>query len=65
MTSMIEREGEILPSALRWEYKADNLKKIPGMALENKMNERGQEGWEFVAVADNYAIFNRYIKVSS
>lgn len=42
-----------------WEYLALNLKKIAGMATENEFNKRGAEGWEFVAVADNYAIFKR------
>lgn len=44
---------------MKWEYLALNLKKIPGMATEDKFNDRGQEGWEFVAVAQDYAIFKR------
>lgn len=43
----------------RWEYLARNLKKVAGMALENDFNKHGQDGWEFVAVADGYAIFKR------
>lgn len=43
----------------RWEYRARNLKKVPGMALENDFNEHGAAGWEFQAVAGDYAIFKR------
>lgn len=43
----------------RWEYKARNLNKVAGMALEDDFNKFGQKGWEFVAVADGYAIFKR------
>ena len=43
----------------QWEYLARNLKKVPGMALESDFNKHGAEGWEFVAVADGYAIFKR------
>lgn len=43
----------------KWEYRARNLKKVPGIALENDFNKLGAEGWEFVAVADGYAIFKR------
>jgi hypothetical protein len=42
-----------------WEYLALNLKKVAGMATENEFNKRGAEGWEFVAVAQEYAIFKR------
>lgn len=42
-----------------WEYLALNLKKVPGMATENEFNKRGREGWEFVAIAQDYAIFKR------
>ena len=35
---------------MKWEYLALNLKKVPG-----------QEGWEFVAVAQDYAVFKRPI----
>ena len=45
----------------KWEYRARNLKKVAGMAMENDFNKHGQEGWEFVAVADGYAIFKRAI----
>jgi hypothetical protein len=48
---------------VRWEYKARNLNKVPGMAIENDFNKLGQEGWEFVAITgekkDHYAIFKR------
>lgn len=44
---------------MRWEYLARNLAKVPGMALEREFNKLGQEGWEFVAVAKDYAIFRR------
>jgi hypothetical protein len=43
----------------RWEYLARNLEKVPGVALENDFNSHGDRGWEFVAVADGYAIFKR------
>ena len=43
----------------KWEYLARNLKKVAGMAMENDFNKHGQEGWEFVAVAQDYAIFKR------
>ena len=47
----------------RWEYKARNLNKVPGMAIEGDFNKLGQEGWEFVAITgekkDHYAIFKR------
>lgn len=42
-----------------WEYLARNLKKVAGMMLEGDFNKLGREGWEFVAVADSYAIFKR------
>ncbi len=42
-----------------WEYLARNLDKVPGMALEDDFNKHGQKGWEFVAVAKDYAIFKR------
>jgi hypothetical protein len=48
---------------VRWEYKARNLNKVPGMAIENDFNKLGREGWEFVAITgekkDHYAIFKR------
>lgn len=43
----------------QWEYRARNLDKVPGMALEDDFNKHGQKGWEFVAVAKDYAIFKR------
>jgi hypothetical protein len=43
----------------RWEYRARNLKKVAGMAMEGDFNEHGAAGWEFCAVADDYAIFKR------
>jgi hypothetical protein len=47
----------------RWEYKAGNLNKVPGMAIEGDFNKLGREGWEFVAITgekkDHYAIFKR------
>jgi hypothetical protein len=44
---------------VRYEYLARNLKKVPGMALEDDFNKHGQKGWRFVAVAQDYAIFIR------
>jgi len=29
------------------------------MALENDFNKHGEKGWEFVAVAKEYAVFKR------
>jgi len=46
----------------RWEYRARNLKQVPGMALEVDFNEHGAAGWEFCAVADSYAIFRRPVR---
>jgi hypothetical protein len=43
----------------QWEYLARNLSKVAGMALEDDFNKHGRKGWEFVAVADNYAVFKR------
>lgn len=43
----------------KWEYRARNLKKVPGMGLERDFNDHGAAGWEFVAVAEGYAIFKR------
>lgn len=43
----------------RFEYRARNLGKVPGMGLEADFNEHGAAGWEFVAVAKDYAIFKR------
>ena len=45
----------------RWEYLARNLKKIVGPGLEHDFNKLGAEGWEFVAVAKDYAIFKRKV----
>jgi hypothetical protein len=43
----------------KWEYLARNLKKIIGPGMESDFNKLGREGWEFVAVAKDYAIFKR------
>jgi len=43
----------------QWEYLARNLDKVAGIALEDDFNKHGQKGWEFVAVAKDYAIFKR------
>jgi hypothetical protein len=43
----------------QWEYVARNLDKVAGMALEDDFNKHGRKGWEFVAVAKDYAIFKR------
>ena len=43
----------------RWEYRARNLKKVAGHETERDFNEHGAAGWEFVAVAQDYAIFKR------
>ena len=48
---------------VRWEYKARNLGRVPGIALENDFNKMGAKGWEFVAMVsggrEGYAIFKR------
>lgn len=44
---------------MKWEYKARNLKKVAGPMIETDFNRLGDDGWEFVAVADGYAIFKR------
>jgi len=48
-----------IASLSQWEYKARNLDKVPGLALEDDFNKFGREGWEFVAVAKDYAVFKR------
>lgn len=45
----------------RWQYRARNLAKVAGPTLEGDFNEHGQAGWEFVAVAKDYAIFKRRV----
>jgi hypothetical protein len=47
----------------KWEYLARNLKKIIGPRMESDFTKLGREGWEFVAVAKNYAIFKRKLAV--
>jgi hypothetical protein len=46
----------------RWEYKARNLGKVLGMGMEADFNKFGREGWEFVAVARDYALFKRRLE---
>jgi hypothetical protein len=43
----------------QWEYLARNLDKVAGMALEDDFNKHGRKGWEFIAVAKDFAIFKR------
>jgi hypothetical protein len=43
----------------QWEYLAQHLDKVAGMALEDTFNKHGERGWEFVAVAKDYAVFKR------
>jgi hypothetical protein len=43
----------------KWEYKARNLAKVVGPGLEDDFKKFGADGWEFVAVAKDYAIFKR------
>jgi hypothetical protein len=43
----------------RWEYHAWNMNKRAHMQWEGIFNKMGIDGWEFVAMADNYAIFKR------
>lgn len=47
---------------VQWEYLARNLKKIIGPGMENDFNKLGREGWEFVAVAKDYAVFKRQVE---
>jgi hypothetical protein len=56
------RETRDAEPEMRWEYLARNLGKVAGMALENDFNEHGEKGWEFVAVAKDYAIFKRPVR---
>jgi hypothetical protein len=35
-----------------WEYRARNLKKVAGIAMERDFNEHGAAGWEFCAPTD-------------
>jgi hypothetical protein len=48
-----------IATATAWEYLARNMKKVVGPMIEHDFNKIGAEGWEFVAVADGYAIFKR------
>lgn len=59
-----EREERDASPAEQWEYLARNLRKVPGMAMEKDFNEQGEKGWEFVAVAEGYAIFKRRLNRS-
>lgn len=43
----------------RWEYRCRNLKKVLGASMETDFNEHGAAGWEFCAVAGDYAVFKR------
>ena len=62
LTRSAEEETEHVEYAgTTWQYLARNLNKVAGISLENDFNKRGAEGWEFVAVADGYAIFKRPI----
>lgn len=54
-----ERDERIVESADQWEYLARNLAKVAGPMIEGDFNKHGAQGWEFVAVADGYAIFKR------
>lgn len=58
MFSREEHEGGVVATD-EWDYLARNLNKVAGPALESDFNKRGAEGWEFVAVAKDYAIFKR------
>jgi hypothetical protein len=57
----LDQEAARRKSLPKWEYKARNMQKVPGMALEGDFNKLGLEGWEFVAMAsggkEGYAIF--------
>jgi hypothetical protein len=48
----------------QWECLAWNLKKIIGPGMESDFNKLGREGWEFVAVAKDYAVFKRQVERS-
>ena len=43
----------------QWRYLARNLHKVAGPAIEHDFEKLGREGWEFVAVAKDYAIFKQ------
>jgi hypothetical protein len=53
----LDREAEQRRSGPRWEYRARNMKKVIGPGMEGDFNKAGEEGWEFVAMAEGYAIF--------
>jgi hypothetical protein len=55
---MRSEEARTMP---KWEYLARNLKKIIGPGMESDFNKLGREGWEFVAVAKDYAVFKRQL----
>lgn len=59
MNEIDERLRETANAASQWEYLARNLKKVVGPMLETDFNKHGAEGWEFVAMAEGYAIFKR------
>ncbi len=46
----------------RFEYRARNLKKVVGPALERDLNKFGADGWEAVCVAEDYLVFKRELK---
>jgi hypothetical protein len=54
-----EREERDANPEEQWEYLARNLDKVAGMGLEDDFNKHGRKGWEFVAVAKDYALFKR------
>ena len=56
--------GLIRVARQQWEYKAFNLKRTIGPAMESDFNKRGREGWEFVAMANDYAVFKRPVVAS-
>ena len=58
------RKEEEQWTGLVWEYRARNLGKVAGVALENDFNSFGQEGWELVTVAKDYAVFKRPLEPS-
>jgi hypothetical protein len=55
----LDQEAARRKSRPKYEYLARNMKKVIGPGMEGDFNKFGQEGWEFVAMAEGYAIFKR------
>jgi hypothetical protein len=57
-----QRERDEAWAGRRFEFKALNLKKVPGMALENELNEWGARGYEVRCTThDHYVVLQREV----